>query len=179
MLQFYSASTSVVDSKKAIAECLENALAGEKTLKCDLLIIYTAMGHNFKELLSEAHKLSPGAQIVGCTCAGVIGREGPDESMKALAIMAIKGPKDGFAVVGRDSIINSDSSEFGSQLANDLKKMNPDINMILFQPSALGTNNIYDAIKSIESVFGPNIPIIGGLPLDNMKMISDFQFFND
>jgi hypothetical protein len=93
MLQFFSASTSVVDSKRAIAECLENALEGEKTLNCDLLIIYTAMGHNFKDLLSEAHRLSPGAQVVGCTGAGVIGKEGPNESLRALAIMAIKGPK--------------------------------------------------------------------------------------
>jgi len=81
MLQFFSSSTSVVDSKRAITECLENALSGEKTLDCDLLIIYTAMGHNFKEMLSEAYRLTPGAQIVGYTCAGVIGKDGPNESL--------------------------------------------------------------------------------------------------
>jgi hypothetical protein len=32
MLQFFSASTCVVDPKRAIAECLENALDGEKIL---------------------------------------------------------------------------------------------------------------------------------------------------
>src|SRR4030042_5145996 len=108
MLRFFSASTSIVDSKRAINECLENALAGENSLDCDLLIIYTAMGHNFRDLLSEAHRLSPDAQIIGCTCAGVIGKEGPSESMKALAIMAIKGPKNEFAVTGMGNLSEID-----------------------------------------------------------------------
>ena len=88
MLQFYSASTSIVNSRRAITECLEIALEGEPNLNCDLIIIYSAMGHNFKELLSEARKLSPGAQIAGCTGMGVIGREGPNETLKALSRQA-------------------------------------------------------------------------------------------
>lgn len=178
MLQFFSASTSIIDSKRAIAECLENALAGEKTLNCDLLIIYTAMGHNFKELLSEAHRLSPGAQIIGCTCAGVIGKNGPNESLKALAIMAIKGQKKEFAVTGVSSVTNYDAYELGRQMAHDLKSKCPEINMIFNHPSfsVFPLNKIIDGI---ESVFGPDIPIIGGVSIDNMKMVSSFQFIGE
>jgi small ligand-binding sensory domain FIST len=82
-----------LSSKKAIAECLENALEGQKSLDCDLIIFYTSIGHNFKDILTEAHRLCPRTQIVGCTGCGIIGREGPNESMKALAVMAIKGEK--------------------------------------------------------------------------------------
>src|SRR4030066_1912062 len=135
MLRFFSASTSIVDSKRAITECLENALAGEKSLDCDLLIIYTAIGHNFRDLLNEAHRLSPGAQIVGCTCAGVIGKEGPNESLKALAIMAVKGNKNEFAITGKDAAIKTDSYELGRNMANDLKNKCPEINMIFIHPS--------------------------------------------
>jgi hypothetical protein len=85
MLQFFSASTHIVNSMRAIRECLEVALEGEQNLDCDLLIIHTSMGHNFKELLNEAHKLSPSAQIAGCTGAGVIGFEGPNQTMKAVS----------------------------------------------------------------------------------------------
>jgi len=178
MLQFFSASTSIIDSKRAIAECLENALAGEKTLNCDLLIIYTAMGHNFKELLSEAHRLSPGAQIIGCTCAGVIGKNGPNESLKALAIMAIKGQKKEFAVTSVSSVTNYDAYELGRQMAHDLKSKCPEINMIFNHPSfsVFPLNKIIDGI---ESVFGPDIPIIGGVSIDNMKMVSSFQFIGE
>ena len=76
MLEFYSSSTGVVNSKRAIMECLENALEGENNLDCDLIIFYTSIGHNFKDILTEARRLSPNAQIVGCTGAGVIGKEG-------------------------------------------------------------------------------------------------------
>ena len=65
MLQFHSSSNSVVNSKRAMAECIENAMEGQNNLDCDLIIFYTTMGHNFKDLLSEARRLSPKAEIVG------------------------------------------------------------------------------------------------------------------
>jgi len=179
MLQFFSASTSIVNSRRAIAECLEVALEGEPNLDCDLIIIYTAMGHNFKELLSEALKLSPGAQIAGCTGAGVIGREGPNESLKALGIMAIKGPKNEFAIAGTESMDNKDPFEVTAKLAKDLKRKSPDINMIHFLPSVLSMQPVDKAIAGIESVFGPNTPIFGGVSVDNMKAINTYGFFND
>jgi len=79
MLQFFSASTSIVNSKRAITECLEIALEGEPNLDCDLIIIYSAMGHNFKDLLLEAKNLAPSAHIVGCTSDVLIGREVQNE----------------------------------------------------------------------------------------------------
>ena len=178
MLEFYSSSTGAVNSKRAIAECLENALEGGKNLDCDLIIFYTSIGHNFKDILSEAHRLSPNAQIIGCTGAGIIGREGPNESMKALAIMAIKGEKDDFAVAGKDSITSSTSFEVAAELAQQLKNKNPNINMIHFLPS--GFDITADrALKGFESVFGPEIPIFGATSGDNMKVITNFQFIGD
>ena len=179
MLKFYSSSTRIVNTRRAISECLENALEGEPNLDCDLIIIYTAMGHNFNDLLDEAHKLSPNARITGSTCAGVIGREGPDQSMKALAIMAIKGGKNEFAIAARDSIVNTDLFDMGAQLAQDLKNQNPNINMLLFVPSGMDVFPSEKAIEGIESVFGTKIPICGGTSADNFKGISNFQFMDD
>ncbi len=178
MLEFYSSSTRVVDSKKAIAECLENALGGKENLDCDLIIFYTAMGHDFKDILTEAHRLSPNAQIVGCTCAGVIGKEGVSESMKALAIMAIRGENNEFAVASKEKITGSSSYEVAAQLAQDLKNKNSKINMIHFVAS--GIDIAADrAIEGMESIFGPDIPIFGATSSDNMKAISSFQFIGD
>lgn len=179
MLKFFSASTSIVNSKRAITECLEIALEGEPDLDCDLVIIYTAMGHNFKELLSEARKLSPSARIVGCSCAGVIGREGPNESLKALAIMAIKGSKEDFAVVISKTIKNMSAYETAVSMAQELKTINPDINMIHFLPSVLPMLPFDKAIEGIESVFGPDMPIFGGTSVDNMKGINTYALFDD
>ena len=177
MLQFFSASTNIVNSKRAITECLENALKDEPNLDCDLIIIYSAMGHNFKDLLSEARRLSPGARIAGCTCAGIIGNNGSDESMTALAIMAIKGPKEEFAVSASESSIISDPYNYSAKLAKDLKNKNPGINLILLYPSGK-TWECDKIIEGVESVFGPDVPIIGGFSIDG-KLVSDFQFFGE
>jgi 2,4-dienoyl-CoA reductase-like NADH-dependent reductase (Old Yellow Enzyme family) len=182
MLQFFSASTSIVNSKRAITECIENALEGEPSLDCDLIIVYTAMGHNFKDILSEAHKISPNAQVVGCTCGGIIGKDGPDESLKALAIMVVKGPRDEFVVSGTDYLESVDAFETFSQMARDMKNKNPEINMILCHPGVSSQSRITihtKIIEGIESVFAPDIPIVGGLSMDNNKLISNFQFLGE
>jgi hypothetical protein len=178
MLQFYSSSNSVVNSKRAMAECIENALEGQNNLDCDLIIFYTTVGHNFKDLLSEARRLSPKAEIVGCTGMGVIGREGPNESMRALAIMAIKGEKHRFAVAAKESIINSDSFEIATEMAKELKSKTSGVTMIHFLPSI---NDIVAerAIEGFEAVFGPEVTIFGAISGDNMKAITNFQFCNE
>jgi hypothetical protein len=178
MLKFYSGSTGAVNSKRAIAECLEIALEGENHLDCDLIIIYSTIGHNFKDLLSEAQKLAPSAQLIGCTGAGVIGIEGPNEAMKALAIMAIKGEKDDFAVASMDSIKSANSFEVSAEIAQDLRNKNPNINMIHFLPAGFDVAEDR-ALEGIESVFGPEIPIFGATAGDNMRLLSSFQFMGD
>ncbi len=177
MLEFYSSSTSVVNSRKAMAECLEKAFS-ENDTDCDLIIFYSAIGHNFKDLLGEARRLSPHAQIVGCTCAGVIGREGANESMKALGIMAIRGKKEEFAVSWIDKIQGMNSYDAAAALAQDLKQKNDRITMIHFLAS--GIDIAADrAIEGIESIFGKDMPIFGATSSDNMKAVNSFQFAGD
>lgn len=179
MLQFYSGSTAIVNSRRAIRECLEIALEGEPNLDCDLLILHTSMGHNFKELLGEARKLAPGAQIAGCTGAGVIGNEGPNQTMKALGIMAIKGPRSEFAVTAAESWENKDPKEIAADMSRNLHQLNPDTRMILVIPPTAGMLAADKIIEGVDSVFGSEVPVIGGIAIDNMKAISCFQFFND
>jgi len=177
MLQFFSASTSIVNSRRAINECLEMALEGEPNLDCDLLIIYTGMGHNFQDLLNEAHTIAPSAQVVGCTCAGVIGKGGPDESLRALGIMAIKGPKEEYAVSAVDSSVGLQPEQIFEKYVSAAAKLHnelPGIKFLFVHPS-VGAGG-YATIPGIESVFGGNLPIVGGVSSDNMKFISDFQF---
>jgi hypothetical protein len=180
MLQFFSASTSIVNSKRAITECLENALQGEPDLNCDLIIIFTSMGHNFNDLLTEARKLSPGARIVGCTGGGVIGKNGPNESMKALAIMVIKGPKSEFAIAFRGKRAEGDPYSACREMALDLKKQNQHINMIQFHPSGASGDfyPVEKALDGIKSVFGTGIPVFGGLSMSSLANLASADVSN-
>ena len=72
-----------------------------------------------------------------------------------------------------------DTYETGVRMAQDLKRINPDINMIHFLPSVLPMLPFDKAIAGIESVFGPNTPIFGGGSIDNMKGINTYAFFDD
>ena len=179
MLQFFSASTNIVNSKRAITECLENALQGEPNLDCDLIIVYSAMGHNFKDLLSEARRLSPGARITGCTCAGIIGKNGSDESMTALAIMAIKGPSNEFILTNRKTTQGIDPFKVAAEMAQELKDKNPDINGLLFLPSIFEWLPFDQAIDGINSVFNHGVTVFGGVAMDNFKMENCFHFIDD
>lgn len=76
MLQFFFANTSVVNSKRAINECLENTLPGEPNLDCDLIIFYSAMRHHFKVHFSEGRKLSTYVRILDWWSIKVINEAG-------------------------------------------------------------------------------------------------------
>jgi hypothetical protein len=174
MLEFFSGSTSVVNSKRAMAECLEIAL-GENDTDCDLIVVYSAIGHNLSEVLAEAKRLAPSAQVTGCTCAGVIGTEGASESMKALGIMAIRGDRDEFALSWVDAMTGDNSFDAASRLAQDLQKKNDRISMIhLLAPGIDVSADL--AIRGIESVFGEEISVFGATSSDNMKAVKSHQF---
>jgi len=179
MLEFYAATASTVNSKKAITECLKKALAGQPNLDCDLIIIHTNMGHNFTGLISEAKRLSNGATIVGCSTTGVIGMDGPDESPRALGIMAIKGPRNEFAVAGIETMVNKDPYTVCAQLAENLKNQNPDINIINFMSSWQDIFPADRTLEGFESVFGKDVPVFGGCAVDAMLPTTSFQFLED
>ena len=180
MLRFFSASTSIVNSRRAINECFEMALEGEPNLDCDLLIIYTGMGHNFQDLLNEAHIIAPNAQLVGCTCAGIIGKDGPNESLRSLGIMAIKGPKEEFAVTAVESLEGKQPEqifEAYASAAKELKSKLPAINMLFAHPGM--TSSPFLLLPGIESVLGNDVPVVGGVASDNMKFVSNFEFIGE
>jgi hypothetical protein len=178
MLHFFSASTGIVHSGKAIRYCLETALESQTDLDCDLLIIYASIGHDFPKMLKEAHQLSPNAVMVGCTGAGVVGKEGSIEQMRAMAIMAIKADnKSEFTVAYCENIRGHNSREKVNTMASELKAQNDQVNMIMLLASGIDIA-ANQAIKGIEDVFGDHIPIFGGTSSDNSKAISNFQFFN-
>lgn len=178
MLQFFSASTGMVHSGKAITYCLETALASQADLSCDLIVIHASIGHDFRQLLAQANRLCPQAIVVGCTGAGVVGTEGSLEQMRALAVMVIKADdRSEFSVTYSENIRGHNSYEQAQSMANSLKTHNDKINMIMLLASGIDIA-ADQAIRGIESVFGEEIPIFGGTSSDNSKAVSCFQFFN-
>jgi hypothetical protein len=171
MLSFFSASTRMVNTGRGVTECLETAL-GPGTTDCDLIILHAAVGHSFPELIEQAAQLAPHAKIVAASCCGIVGREGVSESLKDIALMAIRGEE--FAMAHVNDIYGRNSYDKSRELALSLKAQQPGINMIYFLASGIDIDND-QCIAGIESVFGPEVTIFGATSSDNMKGVISFQ----
>jgi hypothetical protein len=175
MLQFLSASARVINSRRAIAECFEIA-GGSPELDCDLVIIHSGIGHNFADLGAEAQRLAPRAKIVGASCCGVIGREGVSETLRDVAIMAVKGSEVTAAHV--DGISGENSREKARELAIEIKQSLPGVTMVYFMASGIDIANDR-CIQALEEVLGPEVTIFGATSSDNMRGVTSYQIFGD
>ena len=54
MLAFFSSSARVVNTKRAVMECLEIAMGNEYS-NADLLIFHASIGHDFQEMVNDIH----------------------------------------------------------------------------------------------------------------------------
>ncbi len=161
----------MVNTRRGVSECLEIAL-GNSYSDCDLIILHASIGHNFSDLVDEASKLAPKARILAASCCGVVGREGVSESMKDIALMAVKGNE--FSVGHCDDINGKNAYQKTLEMATNLKLENPNINMLYFIAPGIDIDN--DAcILAIEEVFGPDVTIFGATSSDNMKGVVSYQ----
>ena len=174
MLHFYSSSARIINTRRAVTECMEIAL-GESYADTDLIILHASIGHNFQEMVDQAHMMAPNATIVAASCCGVVGKEGVSESMKDIAMMAIKGKE--FAVAHSNDIYGHNTYEKTLDMAKRLKQEQPAINMIYTLATGIDIDN--DAtIKAIEDVFGSAVTIFGATSSDNMKGVISYQAYN-
>lgn len=171
MLTFSSASTRMVNTRRGITECVEAAL-GKDTADCSLIVIHASLGHSFEELIDQARLLVPGAAVVAASCCGIVGKEGVSETMKDIAIMAVKGPE--VAVSWVNDIVGSNSFERSREMAVKLKERLPGINMLYFMASGIDIANDR-CIAGIESVFGEGVTVFGATSADNMKGVVSYQ----
>lgn len=170
MLEFFSASTRMVNSRRAMTECLEAALGDGGG--CDLIMVHASLGHDFRELCDQARKQVPGARVVAASGCGIVGREGVSESMKDVAIMAVRGPE--LAVAHVDGIRGHNAFEKARELGLALQAAQPGITMVYFLASGIDIANDR-AIAGLESVFGREVTIFGATSSDNMRGVVSYQ----
>jgi len=174
MLSFFSASARIINTQRAVTECLEIAM-GDNYAQADLLILHASIGHDFNEMVQQAHAMAPNAQIVAASCCGVVGREGVSESMKDIALMAVTGTE--FSVECTDGIVGHNTYEKTLEMAKAMKAKNPLVNMVYTLASGIDIDN--DAtIRAIEDVFGKEVTIFGATSSDNMKGVVSYQACN-
>ena len=164
----------MVNSRNAISECMESALGSNRA--CDLVIVNATIGHDYQELVDQARALAPKARVVGASCCGIVGREGVSESLKDVAIMAVRGKQ--LAVAHVDGISGRNAYTKAVELAQQLKAAQPGTNMVHFLASGIDIANDR-CIAGIESVLGPEVTIFGATSSDNMRGAASYQMVDD
>lgn len=171
MIEFASSNIRSVNAERAMQEAIELAF-GTPTSACDLLLINAAVGHDLVALSRSAQRLCPDARILAASCAGVVGREGPGESIHDIAIMGLTGT--GFTVAQVDGLVGSTSFEKGAELARQLVDTPEPVRMMYLLASGIDIANDR-VIEGIESVLGPDVVIFGATSSDQMQGVATYQ----
>lgn len=175
MLTFSAGMTRAVNSKRAIAECLDIALGEGPERPASLLILHASLGHDLGDLAAEALRLAPGSTVVGASCCGVVGAEGVSESMKALGIMSVRGEPGEWSMASLADVRGTNAYAAAAQMAREIKRQSPGVSMVFLMAS--GIDFAADQlIKGIESELGPEVTIFGATSSDNMKGVTSFQY---
>jgi hypothetical protein len=178
VLTFASATSAIPDTARAATVALDEALAEIDATECRAVMFHVTMGHDPALALKALRARLPNVTVAGCSCAGIIGRDGANESMRALALMVIAGPADELHFVHTDGFFGHNSFEKSAELARELAAKRADIQSVMM--IAPGIDVAMDqAIAGVESVFGPQITVFGGTASDNMKGIATYQCIND
>jgi hypothetical protein len=176
MLSFQSASTRMVNSSRAMTECLEAAL-GTPDPDCDLILFSASIGHDYLELARTARELAPSARVLGASCCGIVGSEGVSESMKDLAVMTVRG-KDQLAIGHVTDVRGHNAREKAVELATQIREAHPETNMVYLMGPGIDTDN-NALIAGIESVLGPEVTIFGATTSDNMRGLTNHQVIDE
>jgi hypothetical protein len=177
MLKFNSASARIVNSERAMAECLEISFPGGGFSEAGVFIVNSTLGHKLDKLGAALNKLAPKAVVLGNSASGVIGREGVGESMSDVALMAISGPVEEWGVAGVRDIYGHNSYDKGLELAQALKAKTPNPKAIyLLCPGIDIANDL--VLKALIETFGEEIQIFGGTSSDNMRGLVNYQYYD-
>jgi len=178
MLSFNSANVRIANGKRAVAECMDIAFGETAPTDCGVIIVHAPLGHSLDKIAAEIRQHIPGVTVLGNSCSGVTGRGGVGESMYDLAIMAISGPKDQYAVAAVREIYGANAYQKGLELAKSLKEKAKNINVVyLLCPGIDIANNL--VIQAFDEVFGRDITLFGGTSSDNMRGLINYQYLGD
>jgi hypothetical protein len=181
MATFVGVGTSVQrNTRLAGKEAVEQALQTAGVQKADLILVYSNIGHDPATLLTTLRGMTAGAELVGCSVSGCIGRGFADESTYCIEVLAIASDELKFHTASVADIAK-DPEAAGHRLGQALHPhIGTDASAILFYGDAFTLN--YSAIKKgIDAEIGAErfIPFLGGGANNDVSSTRTFQLHND
>jgi hypothetical protein len=178
MLDFASATSAIPDTHKAATTAIREALTTLDAARCQVVVFHVTMGHDPEVALRAIKAVVPHARVVGNSCAGIIGRDGANESMRALALAAIAGPSSEIAVVSCDGVYGETSRATTQKLAEEVRHQLGPVQSAMYIGPGIDID-MDEVVAGFEAVFGTETVLFGGTASDNMKGIATYQCIDD
>lgn len=162
------------NAKSAGAEACKQAL--EKVGNPELIIVFSSVKHEQREMLSGVREFSKEIPLIGCSTAGEITLGGSAEG--SVAVMAIQSDAIDFTI-GRGGDLKEGVREAGAVLARNIQSgAKADINCLLMLTDVLNGNGA-EVVRGIQDVMGEHALIIGGAAGDDFLFKQTFEYYND
>jgi hypothetical protein len=162
-----------VDSARAGAGAATAALRGDDP---KLLIVFASDSHDFPALLAGVNEASGGVPLIGCSTAGEIWTDGPEDA--SVVVTALGG--EGFAVSTNSALgVSHDQRGAGAAVAATVADLDdrPHRVLLLLTDGLAGGQE--EVVRGAYGVLGASVPLVGGCAGDDLKMRQTFQFHND
>ena len=161
------------DSTRAGADAAKAALRGDDP---KLLVVFASDSHDLKALLAGVNETSGGVPLIGCSTAGEIWTDGPEDA--SVVITALGG--EGFTVSTTYAQgVSDDQRGTGAAVAAAVADLDdrPHQVLLLLTDGLAGSQE--EVVRGAYGVLGASVPLVGGCAGDDLKMRQTFQFHND
>lgn len=141
----------------------------------DLTVVFASVSFDQKELVRGVRDANGKKPLVGCTDAGEIINDGPNQ--KSVAVMVIKSDVIKFTTgLGRN--VKTGVREAGRAAAEQVKSKDPDIKAFIMLPDVL-TGNGAEIVRGVLDVLGTHFPVVGGAPGDDFLFEKTYEYLDD
>jgi hypothetical protein len=162
-------------AKKAGEEAAAIALEGLDSPK--LLIVFSSVKYDQKEMLSGVESRAKGAKIIGCSDAGEITNGGTKK--EGVAVMAIESDSIDF-ITGTGGKIEGRMREAGIQLSKEItsKCKKEELKAIITLTDVLKGNGA-EVVRGIQDYMGKDFLIVGGAAGDDFLFKETFVYYEN
>jgi hypothetical protein len=141
-----------------------------------LLIVFCSESHDIPALVRQIRARAGDVPLIGCTTAGEIATDGPDDA--SVVVAALGG--DGFAI--ETAVVGGASSDLrgaGAQVARCLPSPDdrPYRALLLLTDGLAGDQQ--EIIRGAYAVLGAGVPLVGGCAGDDLRMVRTLQLHGD
>ena len=144
---------------------------GEK--KADLVIVFSSVALDQKEVIRGVREASDNTLLIGCSDAGSITNAGP--AANAVGVMAISSDKLHF-YTGLKEGVKDGAREAGQSVAKEIQENAKEpLKVFLMFPDVL-TGNGADIVRGVLDVLGEHFVVLGGAAGDDFLFEKTYQY---